>query len=101
MLLQLYNAITKRADQWLTGTNGAAHVTNPQYTFTKYSAGGYTYIREAIMGTAKSAHLWRVLRVTDATGDMVYATGDDGVIGSFTCIGTDAGVVGLTYTLGA
>lgn len=81
---------------------GAAHVTDPSYTFVKYSSGGYTYLCEAIMGTARATAAWRVVRITDATGDMVYAGVAGTTVGTFAFSATDAATVAaLTYTLGA
>jgi hypothetical protein len=37
---------------------------------------GYTYICEAAPGTASSAALWRICKVTDATGNTVWADGN-------------------------
>ena len=78
-------------------TGGAAHVTDPSLTLLKYASGGYTYLCEAEIGTARSTAAWRVTRITDATGDMVFAG-----TGLFAHAATDAATVAaLTYTLGA
>ena len=78
-------------------TGGAAHVTDPSYTLIKYASGGYTYLCEAESGTARSTAVWRVTRITDATGDMVFAG-----TGLFAHAATNtAAVAALTYTLGA
>jgi len=78
-------------------TGDAAHVTDPPYTLIKYSSGGYTYLCEAKIGTARSTAAWRVQRITDATGDIVFAG-----TGLFAHAATDASTVAaLTYTLGA
>lgn len=83
---------------WIrTAANGAAHVTDPSLTMIKYTGSGYTYICEAAIGTARSTAGWRVLRITDATGDTVYAG-----TGLFAHAATSLAVVAaLTYTLGA
>lgn len=83
--------------QKVKSTNGAAHVTDPPLTLVKYTSGGYTYLCEAAIGSARSSAVWRVTRVTDATGDIVYAG-----TGLFEHASTDAATVAsLTYTLGA
>ena len=76
--------------------HGPAHVTDPSLTMIKYTGSGYTYICEAAIGTARSTAGWRVLRITDATGDIVYAG-----TGLFAHAATSLAVVAeLTYTLG-
>lgn len=83
-------------------TSGAAHVTDPSYTLVKYTGSGYTYLCEAVMGTARSTALWRVTRITDTTGDIVYAGVAGTTAGTFAFAATDlATVAALTYTLGA
>lgn len=85
-----------------TGIGGAGHTTSPSYSFVKYAGSGYTYIAEAIMGTARSTALWRVMRITDATGDIVYAGAVGSTVGTFVFAATDlATVAALTYTLAA
>lgn len=80
-----------------TITDGAVHVTDPSYSLVKYSGGGYTYYAEAAIGTARSTAAWRVSRITDATGDALYAG-----TGLFAHAATSLAVVAaLTYTLGA
>ena len=70
---------------------------DPALTLVKYAGGGYTYYAESMPGTARSAAAWRVMRVTDATGDMIYAGS-----GAAAYAATDlATVAALTYTLGA
>lgn len=87
---------------YLPSTSGAAHVTAPALTVVKYTSGGYTYICEAVMGTARSTAAWRVMRITDATGDIVYAGVAGTTVGTFAFAATDAATVAaLTYTLGA
>ena len=80
----------------------SAQDNNQNFTFVKYSGSGYTYLAEAQLGTARSTSEWRVTRITDATGDIVYA-GTAGVnVGAFDFPATDlATVAALTYTLGA
>lgn len=39
-------------------------------------AGAVTYIGNALPGTATSAASWRIKRITDATGDIVWADGN-------------------------
>ena len=81
---------------------GAGHVTDPSYTLVKYTGSGYTYLCDAVMGTARSTAAWRVFRVTDATGDGVYAGVAGTTVGTFAFAATDlATVAALTYTLGA
>lgn len=71
--------------------------TDPAMTMVKYAGGGYTYFCEALPGTARSTATWRVMRVTDATGDIVFAG-----TGRAAHAATDlATVAALTYTLGA
>jgi hypothetical protein len=72
-------------------------------SMVKYTGGGYTYLCEASPGTARSSSAWRILRITDATGDMLYASqADGGERGEFSHAATDlATVAALTYTLGA
>lgn len=66
-------------------------------TMLKYTGSGYTYLCEASPNTARSGATWRVMRITDATGDTVYAGA-----GKFEHAATDlATVAALTYTLGA
>lgn len=70
---------------------------DPALTLVKYAGGGYTYYCEGMPGTARSTALWRVMRITDATGDVVYAGN-----GSASHAATDlATVAALTYTLEA
>lgn len=81
-------------------TNGAPHFTSPSYSFVKYTGSGYTYLCEAAMGTARSTSAWRVARITDATGDIVYAGAVGATVGTFAFAATDlATVAALTYTL--
>lgn len=76
--------------------NGAIHTSDPALTLVKYSGSGYTYLCEAAIGSARSGSVWRVARITDATGDIVYAG-----TGLFAHAATDlATVAALTYTLG-
>lgn len=43
----------------------------------KVDAGAtYTYVGAAVCGTATSSALWQVKRVTNASGDVVWADGD-------------------------
>ena len=78
------------------------HVTSPSYSFVKYAGSGYTYLAEAALGTARSTAAWRVSRITDATGDIVYAGVAGTTVGTFAFAATDlATVAALTYTLGA
>jgi len=80
-----------RAQPRYEGDVGAA------LTLVKYSGSGYTYICEALVGTARSTAAWRVMRITDATNDIVYAG-----TGAFDQVATNlAAVAALTYTLGA
>lgn len=80
-----------------THSGGAALVSDPAYTMVKYAGSGYTYLCEADIGTARSTAAWRVTRITDATGDIVFAG-----TGAFEHAATDlATVAALTYTLGA
>jgi hypothetical protein len=75
----------------------ASKVSAPTLTFVKYTGGGYTYWCEAAIGSARSGSVWMVARVTDATGDIIYAG-----TGVFDQAATDlATVAALTYTLGA
>jgi hypothetical protein len=85
-------------DSWvLKSVGGAALVTDPNYTTVIYESGGYTYLCKAAVGTARSTEAWRVLRITDSTGDGVYAG-----TGLPEHAATDAATVAaLTYTLGA
>ena len=86
----------------IKSTGGAAHVTDPAYTLVKYTGSGYTYLCESVMGTARSTAAWRVFRITDATGDGVYAGVAGTTVGTFAFAATDlATVAALTYTLGA
>ena len=39
--------------------------------------GTYTYIGEAVPGTATSDSLWKIKRVTDATGVVLFADGNN------------------------
>ena len=85
------------------GTNKALHVVqvsasgNVATTCIQYTGSGYTYFCEAVIGSARSDSVWRVLRKTDATGDLVYAD-----TGAFDNAADDlATVAALTYTLGA
>ena len=72
------------------------NATSPAYSFVKYSGSGYTYWCEAAIGSARSSAVWRVARVTDATGDVIYAG-----TGLFEHAATDLSTVAaLTYTLG-
>jgi len=76
---------------------GAGLVADPILTMVKYSGSGYTYLCEAAPGTARSTAAWRVCRITDASGDCVYAAA-----GLFAHAATSLAVVAaLTYTLGA
>lgn len=76
---------------------GAGLVADPSLTLVKYTGSGYTYLCEAAPGTARSTAAWRVCRITDATGDCVYAG-----TGLPQHAATDlATVAALTYTLGA
>lgn len=64
----------------------------------QYKGGGYTYFCQCPPGPgcARSAPVWRVMRMTDATGDMVFAG-----TGRFEHVATDlTAAAGLTYTLG-
>ena len=70
---------------------------DPPLSFVSYSGGGYTYLCEAPVGTARSTASWRVTRITDATNDAIFAGTAD-----FEHAATDlATVAALTYTLGA
>lgn len=65
----------------------------------KYSGGGYTYFCETAPGVdcARGAAIWRVLRITDVTGDAIWAG-----TGRFEHAATDlATVAALAYALGA
>jgi len=97
------NVYTWGGAAWVqTSTGGASHITDPAYSLVKYSGSGYTYLCEAAIGTARSTAAWRVLRITDATGDMVYAGTVGTTAGTFAFAGTSLAVVAaLTYTLGA
>lgn len=76
---------------------GAGLVTAPALSMAKYVGGGYTYLCEAAPLTARSTAAWQVCRITDATGDCVYAG-----TGLPEHAATDlATVAALTYTLGA
>lgn len=73
-----------------------------ELNLVKYSGSGFTYIAEAVMGTARSTAAWRVFRTTDASGDIVYAGVVGTTAGTFAFAATDlATVAALTYTLGA
>ena len=75
---------------------------NIEPNFVKYTGSGYTYLAEAAPGTARSTAAWRVARVTDATGDIIYAGAAGTTVGTFAFPATDlATVAALTYTLGA
>lgn len=77
--------------------DSALATTSPIYTLVKYAGAGFTYFCNAVPGTARSTATWRVSRLTDATGDIVYAG-----TGLFEHAATDlATVAALTYTLGA
>lgn len=67
--------------------------------FVKYSDATYEYYCEAFPGSsaARSLPVWRVLRKTISSGDMVYAEG-----GEFEHAATNlATVAALTYTMGS
>lgn len=82
--------------------SGAAIVSSPTLTMVKYTSGGYTYICEAALGTARSTAAWRVMRITDSTSDIVFAGAAGSTVGTFAFTATDAATVAaLTYTLGA
>lgn len=86
----------------IDGTDGALHTTSPAYTLVKYAGGGFTYFCNAVPGTARSTAAWRVSRLTDATGDIVYAGAVGSTVATFAFAATDlATVAALTYTLGA
>ena len=73
-----------------------------ELTLVKYAGSGFTYVAEAVMGTARSTAAWRVMRITDASGDIVYAGAVGSTAGTFAFAATDlATVAALTYTLGA
>lgn len=73
-----------------------------ELSMVKYAGSGFTYIAEAVMGTARSTAAWRVMRITDASGDIVYAGSVGTTAGTFSFAATDlATVAALTYTLGA
>lgn len=81
----------------VSGHGGAVLASEPRLTFVKYAGGGYTYLCQAAIGSARSAAVWQIVRKTDATGDMVY-----GGTGAFDLAATDLATVALhTYTLGA
>lgn len=68
------------------------------FNVIKYSGGGYIYICEAPPGSgcARSGAVWRVQRIAESTGEVVYAGA-----GSFDCPATDlATVAALAYVLG-
>lgn len=76
MLIEYVNG-TETGRKFLKGTNGALHVADGALTtlIDSTTTAGYTYIGEAVPGTATSAASWRVARITDATGSMYYAGG--------------------------
>lgn len=53
--------------------NGAACVTDPARTRKMVDTGTYTYIGYAVPGAATSAAYWQVQRITNASGDRLFA----------------------------
>lgn len=79
------------------GQASPVFVADPPMSMVKYAGSGYTYLCEAPPGTARSTASWRVMRITDASGDCVFAG-----TGAFGHAATDlATVAALAYTLEA
>lgn len=57
-------------------TTGAAPTRSAAYAFKKDDTGTYTYIGEAAPGSATSAAVWRIQRITNADSTIEWADGD-------------------------
>ena len=64
-----YTGIT----QMQKGSAGAAWSTDPAWTTLIDDTGTYTYIGEAPPGSATSSAVWRIARITNATGSTYWA----------------------------
>lgn len=53
------------------------HGDSPPYTTKIDDTGTYKYVGEAIPGTATSSARWRIMRVTNATGNIDWAAHGD------------------------
>lgn len=61
----------------LTPVNPRDTPTSEAYRTRIDSGATYTYVGDALTGTATSASSWRILRVTNATGDIDWADGNE------------------------
>jgi hypothetical protein len=57
-------------------TNNAGHTIGGSLALRKDDTGIYTYLGEAIPGTATSAAEWRIQRITNADSTIVWADGN-------------------------
>ncbi len=59
----------------MSQVNDPSGVQIPTYTMQVEDTGTYKYIGEADPGTATSAALWRLCRITNASSTILYAAG--------------------------
>ena len=74
MRIEYVNSDETGAKQ-VKGTGGATWTRDPVYTTLIDNAGTYTYIGEAVPGTATSAASWLISRITNASGSVYQSSG--------------------------
>lgn len=72
-------------------TDGSLSLADAAFATKVTASGGYTYIGEALPGTAEAAEAWRCQRI-DSSGTTLWANGD----GKFDNVATD--LTALSYS---
>jgi len=74
--LTVAGASFSAGDTFIIYTNINRENTGSPFIMKMEDAGTYTYVGYAMPGTATSAETWQLYRITDASGDKLYADGD-------------------------